>query len=66
MKQCPCCDKNSLEDEDVMNSISHIDNRTYICNDCGKKESLLNLCPDMCDKIDLEIYIRFKERLGKS
>lgn len=66
LKKCPCCDKESMNDEQVMNSLSHVDDKTYICNDCGNKESLLNLSPSNCDKIDLDIYIRFKQRLGKS
>jgi len=63
MKQCPCCDKNSLEDDPVRNSLSHVDNVTYICNDCGQKESFINLNPQMVDKIDVDIYERFKERV---
>jgi hypothetical protein len=66
MKQCPCCDKNSLNDDDVMNSVSHIgNNKTHICNDCGKKESFIHLAPDQVDDVDLAIYNRWKTRCEK-
>ena len=48
-----------------MNSLSHIDSKTYICNDCGQKESFLHLRPEMTDEVDAQIYMRFKKRLGK-
>ena len=63
MKKCPCCDKDSLNDEQVMNALSHIDNKTYICNDCGNKESLVNLDPSSVDQVDFDIYERFKMSL---
>ena len=65
MKKCPCCDKMSLADEDVINSLSHVDNKTYICNDCGQKESFIHLNTEGIDQIDMDIYFRFKTRLGK-
>ncbi len=66
MKKCPCCDKQSLNEDMVMNSISHIDNKTHICNDCGQKESFVHLADsNLFDEIDVEIYARFKARLGK-
>ena len=65
MKQCPCCDKNSLNDEEVNNSLSHIDNKTYVCNDCGAKESYMETAPYLTDEIDVGIYNRFKERCKK-
>jgi len=65
MKKCPCCDKNSLNDKAVMNSLSHVDNKTMICNDCGQKESFIHLEGSLVDKVDVDIYERFKTRLGK-
>ena len=63
MKKCPCCDKNSLNDEQVMNSLSHVDNKTFICNDCGAKESAIHLGGTPVDQVDIDIYERFKMRL---
>ena len=65
MKICPCCDKKSLNDDPIMNSLSHIDNKTYICNDCGQKESFITTSPHMVDEVDIEIYQRWKKRCGK-
>jgi len=42
MKQCPRCKKLKMEDEQILNSLSHRDGKTYICNDCGEVESLIN------------------------
>jgi len=39
MKKCPKCKKMTLEDEQVMNCLSKEDNKTYICQGCGEKES---------------------------
>ena len=65
MKKCPCCDKDCLNDDPVNNSLSHVDNKTYICNDCGQKESAIHLGGIPVDQIDIEIYERFKKRAGK-
>lgn len=40
--QCPRCGKNKLESEMVKNSLSIIDNKTMICNDCGVDESMVH------------------------
>ena len=42
MKECPRCHKMTLEDEDVLNALSHRDNETYICSDCGNDESYID------------------------
>ena len=42
MKECPRCHRETMEDEEVLNSLSRRDNKTYICNDCGKEESLID------------------------
>lgn len=65
MKKCPCCDKMKMNDEDVMNSLSHVDNTTYICNDCGQAESLIFLDAKQCSKQDADNYYRFKKRCKK-
>lgn len=39
MKKCPKCKKKTLNDEEVMNCLSKEDGKTYICQECGEKES---------------------------
>jgi len=39
MKKCPICG-GDMHPNEVMNSLSRVDNKTYICNDCGTKEAL--------------------------
>ncbi len=43
MKTCPRCHQKTLEDDEQLNSLSHRDNKTYICNPCGDEESLIDL-----------------------
>jgi len=63
MKTCPRCHKESLNDEDVMNSICHIGHNVYICNDCGKQHGLvgMNYCNDI---VEIEMEKRFRKELG--
>jgi len=42
MKQCPRCHLMTMADEDVFNVVSHRDNKTYICSQCGNDESLID------------------------
>jgi len=65
MKKCPCCDKMSMQDDEILNSLSHIDNKTYICNICGQNESFIGINPSMVEPIDIDIHERFKKRLEK-
>ena len=37
---CPKCKKNFLYKERALNSLSRKDNKTYICNDCGRNEAM--------------------------
>jgi rubrerythrin len=39
-KICPRCNVNELHEEDVMNSLSRRDNKTYICSECGVAEAM--------------------------
>ncbi len=39
MKVCPRCNKKTLNNIKVRNSLSRIDNKTYICNNCGDEEA---------------------------
>ena len=65
MKKCPCCNKKTLNDENVMNSLSHIDDKTYICNACGQVESMLFLDTKNVTTGDVDNYYKFKKSLGK-
>lgn len=42
MKECPRCHRNCLEDDEAMNSISHVGS-IQICSKCGQMESLVKL-----------------------
>jgi len=41
MKTCPRCQKNTLEDEQALNSLSRRGD-IYICNPCGDEEALID------------------------
>ena len=42
MKRCPRCKRMTMHDEQVLNKLSRRDNKTYICNDCGTEEALID------------------------
>lgn len=58
MKECPRCHKMTIEDEDILNSLSRRDNETYICNDCGNDEGFI-------DSGDMEIDQRERDFVDK-
>lgn len=40
---CPRCHRNDLiADDPALNSLSRRDNKTYICNDCGNDEAMID------------------------
>lgn len=39
---CPLCTRRGLNPVQVRNSLSRADNETYICNNCGMGEALIN------------------------
>lgn len=41
MKTCPRCHKETLEDEQILNSLSRRGD-VYICNTCGDEEALID------------------------
>lgn len=43
MKTCPRCRRKCLEENDVMNSISHQDPNVRICSVCGQMEGFVKL-----------------------
>lgn len=54
MKECPKCKNLTMHDEEVLNSLSRRDNKTYICNDCGNEEALIDLGEMEPDENDRE------------
>lgn len=53
MKKCPRCKRMTMHDKEVLNSLSRRDDKTYICNDCGDDEALIDselLHPDKIEK----------------
>lgn len=42
MKKCPRCGKLKMRDEQVWNSLSRRDNKTYICSSCGTEEAMID------------------------
>ena len=43
MKECPRCHEMTLQDESGRNALSRRDNKTYICNECGDEEAMIDL-----------------------
>lgn len=64
MKICPRCKRKCLEDEDVLNAISHIDNKTPICSICGKESGMCDMGYQE-DPVEISIHLRFKQELKK-
>ena len=64
-KPCPCCDRLCLEDEDVINPLSHIDNKTHIWLTCGQNESIIGIAPDTVDPVGRAVYERWQVRCKK-
>lgn len=61
MKECPRCHMERLDDDEVMNCLSHRDDKTYICNPCGEQESMIDLGHIEPDQIEKE-FIRTHTR----
>lgn len=64
MKICPRCHRKCLEDEDVLNSISHIGDRILICTVCGQEQGKIGM-KISSDIVEIEMEERFKEELKK-
>jgi DNA-directed RNA polymerase subunit RPC12/RpoP len=41
MVNCPRCD-GELREPQAVNALSRVDNKTYICSECGTREALFN------------------------
>lgn len=61
MKKCPRCKKMKLDDEQVMNSLSRRDRKTYICNDCGSEESMIDVKLQLPGKTEKD-FVKFLKR----
>lgn len=62
MKICPRRHRQSLHEENVMNSISHIGKNIQICSECGRQQGLVGM--GYCsDPVEIEMEKRFKEEL---
>lgn len=62
MKICPRCDRTTLDDDDALNAISHIDNKTLICSACGSASGMIAQ-DALIDDVELAMDARFRERL---
>lgn len=63
MKECPRCHRNCLEDEGVLNSISHIGDRIEICSKCGQEQGLVGMEVSN-NMVEIAMEERFKKELG--
>lgn len=63
MKICPRCHRKCLEEDKALNALSHLDNKTAICSECGKQSGLCDM-DIQSDLVEMEMHIRFKNELG--
>ncbi len=64
MKICPRCKRKCLEEEDVLNSISHIGNRISICTICGQEQGKVGMQISN-DQVEIEMEERFKNSISE-
>lgn len=64
MKICPRCRRKCLEDEDVLNSISHVGNKISICSICGQEQGKVGMKISN-DIVEIEMEERFKQQITK-
>ena len=62
MKRCPRCTLLKMHDEQALNSLSRRDGKTYICNDCGEDEALIDLGELKPDEMEKEFAKTHKRR----
>lgn len=65
MKECPRCHRESMEDDEVLNSLSQRDNRTYICKACGDEEAMIDMGMFEPDDVELEFVKTHNRFSGK-
>jgi hypothetical protein len=63
MKICPRCHRECLNEEDVMNSISHVGDNILICNECGKQQGFVGMNYSD-DPVEIAMEERFRKELG--
>ncbi len=64
MKICPRCKRKCLEEEDVLNAISHIGDKILICSICGQEQGKVGMQLSL-DIVEIEMENRFKELIKK-
>lgn len=64
LDKCPRCKRNCLYKENSLNALSHIDNKTYICSECGLQSGLCDMGVQT-DIVEIEMHARFKKELKK-
>ena len=62
MKTCPRCLRKCLEEEHVLNSISHVGDNITICSICGQEQGKVGM-KISSDIVEIEMEDRFKESL---
>lgn len=62
-EKCPRCHRNCLSTDNALNSLSHLDNKTYICAICGLQSGLCDMSYQD-DPVEIEMHQRFKKELG--
>lgn len=63
---CPRCGNNLLRKPLVLNPLSRLDNKTYICYSCGSDESMESQFPDLRLYMPIEKWWVFKVRENMS
>jgi len=61
MSLCPRCHTRELDPEKALNSLSRRDNKTYICQSCGREEAFIDTGELEPDDIELE-FVRTHKR----
>jgi len=64
MKICPRCKRKCLEEEDVLNAISHVGKNIKICSICGQEQGKVGMSLST-DIVEIEMEKRFKDSIKK-
>lgn len=62
MKICPRCKRKCLEEEAVLNSISHVGDNVEICSICGQEQGNVGLYNNR-DPVEELIEQRFRKKI---
>ncbi len=55
MKICPRCLRKCLEEEDVLNAMSHIGKKISICSICGQEQGKVGMSVGKCQQAQVEL-----------